>query len=252
MRISHLFRHNHHGPYSIYHCDTNTALVQQDLDLIWAALQPVLLDTHLGTASPAYRAFFKDSIYNTLVDEIISNVTTGAPLLKKNSPSPNSPLIVCIPGPGILTGDGDVDGSLKDLYDSCKTGAAAFYRPQTNWIFLCPLFFQVVQQATRPSAFCPAIIVHFYLDSSPGPATSSTDEVYDINSAFGLAAAAAINNAQSYVWYSAFINALCRNFPTPTNDDPGSCRGRCLSEYGATNNDNILTNASVIINGQTG
>ena len=124
-------------------------------------------------------------------------------------------------------------------------------------------------------------IVHFYLDSSPGPATSSTDEVYDINSAFGLAAAAAINNAQSYVWYSAcksllspqveiscrsdlsrpswivtsvhsVINALCRNFPTPTNDEPGNCRGRCLSEFGATNNDTILTNASVIINGQTG
>ena len=109
---------------------------------------------------------------------------------------------------------------VKDLYDSCKTGAAASYRHQTNWIFLCPLFFQVVQQATRPSAFCPAIInnrfeengqegklvqnqlwnlmheiVHFYLDSSPEPATRSTDEVYDINTAFGLAAADAISSA---------------------------------------------------------
>lgn len=46
-------------------------------------------------------------------------------------------------------------------------------------------------------------IVHFYLDSSPGPATSSTNEAYDINAALGLAATDAISNAQSYVWYSA-------------------------------------------------
>ena len=121
------------------------------------------------------------------------------------------------------------------------------------------------------------VIVHFYLDGSPGPATSSTDEVYDNNSAFSLAAAAAISNAQSYVWYSAYksllspqveiscrsdlsrpswrvtsvqsvINALCRNFSTPTNDDPRNCRGRCLSKYGVINNDTILTN---VINGQT-
>ena len=165
-----------------------------------------------------------------------------------------------------------------------------------------------MQQATRPSAFCLTVvskkskenvqevqlaqnqmwirilmhvIVHFYLNNSPGPATSSTIEVYDINSALGLATVAAISNAQSYVWYSAcksllfspeveiscksdlsrpswiaisvhsVINALCRNFATSTNDDPGSCRGRYLSEYGATDTETLLTNASVIINGQT-
>ncbi len=214
------------GRYSIYQCDANTALVQQDLDLLWAALLPVVANTHFGTASPAYQAFFKDSIYDTLVDEIISNVTTGAPLLKKNSPTPQSPLIVCIPGPNIL--NMTIAGVETDLYDGCKSGASAFYKTQTNWIFLCPFFFKVVQQATTPAAFCPAItniqfeengqegklvqnqmwilmheIVHFYLDNSPGPATSSIYEAYDINAAFGLAASDAISNAQSYVWYSA-------------------------------------------------
>ena len=38
-------------------------------------------------------------------------------------------------------------------------------------------------------------IAHFHLDSTPSPATRSTDEVYDSNSAFGLAAADAISNA---------------------------------------------------------
>lgn len=91
-----------YGPYNIYQCGAKTALVQQDLDLLWAALLPVVADTHFGTASPVYREFFKDSIYNTFIDEIISNVTTGAPLLKKNSPTPQSPLIVCIPGPNLI------------------------------------------------------------------------------------------------------------------------------------------------------
>ena len=53
-------------------------------------------------------------------------------------------------------------------------------------------------------------IVHFYLDSSPRQVTTSTDEVYDLTSAIGLAAANAINNAQSYVWYSA-----CKYFLSP-------------------------------------
>ena len=48
------------------------------------------------------------------------------------------------------------------------------------------------------------------------------------------------------------INALCRNFPAPTNEDRGDGRGRCLSEYGVSNNDTILTGATVIISGQTG
>lgn len=207
-----------HGPYNIYQCGANTALVQQDLDLLWAALLPVIADTRFGTASSVYQAFFKDSIYNTFVDEIISNVTTGAPLLKKNSPTPQSPLIVCIPGPNIVKYT--VAGVEKDLYNECIPGAAAFLKHETNWIFLCPPFFSVVQQATKPAAFCPAItknrfeengqqtklvqtqmwilmheIIHFYLDSSPGPATNSMYEAYGINAAFGLAASDAISNA---------------------------------------------------------
>lgn len=216
-----------HGPFSIYNCAEKTILVERDLDLIQTALKSVAADTHFGTASPAYEAFFKDSIYDTFVDEVISNVTEGAPLLKTNNKrTPQSPFIVCVRGPGIKVEDA---GGERDIYDQCKNeNWAALYKPQTNWIFLCPLFFQVVQKASTPAAYCPAIVddqfeengqegklvqnqmwilmhelVHFYLDSSPGPATSSARETYSINESFRLRARQAISNAQSYVWYSA-------------------------------------------------
>lgn len=216
-----------HGPYSIYNCAEKTILVEQDLDLMQTALKSVAADTHFGSASPAYEAFFKDSIYDTFVDEVISNVTEGAPLLKTNNPTtPQSPFIVCVRGPGIKVED---DGGERDIYDDCKNeNWAAFYKQQTNWIFLCPLFFQIAQKASTPAAFCPAIVddqfeengqegklvqnqmwilmhelVHFYLDSSPGPATSDARETYSINESFRLRARKAISNAQSYVWYSA-------------------------------------------------
>ena len=114
-----------------------------------------LIDTHLDPPTAPSSKILSTTLSLTKQPP---RLPPEQPLSKKNNPSPNSPLIVCIPEPGVLTGDGDGDSMVKDLYDSCKTGAAASYRHQTNWIFLCPLFFQVVQQATRPSAFCPAII----------------------------------------------------------------------------------------------
>ena len=66
------------------------------------ALQPVKKLTHYGIASSAYQVFFKDSIYDTFVGEMISNITNGTPLLISNSKSPQTLLTNCIPGPIII------------------------------------------------------------------------------------------------------------------------------------------------------
>ncbi len=148
------------GPYVIQLCGANAQYVKQDLDLIWNALQGVIADAHYGTSSPAYRAFFKDSIYDAFVDEMFTNITTGASIQKLNANTPASPAITCITGPDIVVQH--TASGKSDLWSVCADNPnfAAFYRSGTNWIFLCPFFFQLVQRpviAPGRTSVCPIV-----------------------------------------------------------------------------------------------
>lgn len=148
------------GPYVIQLCGANSQYVKQDLDLMWNTLQGVIADAHYGAASPAYQAFFKDSIYDTFVDKMFTNITNGAPIQKLNANSPVAPAITCITGPNMVVEN--TGGGERDLWNVCagNPNFAAFYRSGTNWIFLCPFFFKLVQKASIPqgqTSFCPAV-----------------------------------------------------------------------------------------------
>ena len=199
-------------------------------------MQSVIADAHYGTASPAYGTFFKSSIYDIFVSEILTNITTGAAIAKLKTsrvPVPASPVLTCITGPNQVIDNvtGDTSNPL-DLWDGCAGGKGwAFYLSGTNSIFLCPRFFTVFQDSPTlpgmgPEILCPTVsggqfegfggflaetqvyivlheLLHFYLGNSPPPATNSYTEVNEINAAFNLSAVEAISNAQSYVFYAA-------------------------------------------------
>jgi len=204
--------------------------VKNDLDLIWSALQLAITDTHYGTASPAYKTFFKDNIYAHFVAEIFKNITTGASISKSNRHTPVSPSITCLTTPGIAI-ENTIAGP-RDLYQICvhQPNRAGFYSYGTDWIFLCPSFFRLESQPSIPlpgqTSPCPIFsngqyqphwsrlvvnqmyilmheILHFYLDNAPGPVGDVMTEINEINAAVRLGTGATVSNAQSYVFYAA-------------------------------------------------
>lgn len=202
--------------------------MREDLQLLWENLLPVGKATSLGTATPAFQAFFKDNQYEKFILQMFVNITNGNTLPKPSTATIEAPTIACLNGPGEAT-ENTTSGT-KDLYEICSGNPkyAAFYRAESNWIFLCPEFFNFPQQTAQPaSQYCPQVmdgyfvqaywmnlvqnqmfilmheILHYYLDSAPYPATDAVTEVTDINVAFNLAALDAISNAESYVIYDA-------------------------------------------------
>ena len=182
----------------------------------------------MGIATSAFQAFFKDNQYEKFIEQMFANITNGNALPKPGSSTPQAPTIACLTEPGVATEN--TTAGVKDLYEICSGNPkyAAFYRAQSNWIFLCPEFFTFPQQTAQPaSQYCPQVvdgyfvqaywmnlvqnqmfilmheILHYYLDSAPYPSTDAVTEVTDINVAFNLAALDAVSNAESYVIYDA-------------------------------------------------
>ena len=202
--------------------------MREDLQLLWENLLPVEKATDVGIATSAFQAFFKDNQYERFIEQMFVNITNGNAVPKPGSSTPQAPTIACLNGPGEATEN--TTSGVKDLFEICSGNPkyAAFYRAQSNWIFLCPEFFSFPQQTAQPaSQYCPKVvdnyfvqaywmnlvqnqmfilmheILHYYLDSAPYPSTDAVTEVTDINVAFNLAALDAVSNAESYVIYDA-------------------------------------------------
>ena len=202
--------------------------MREDLQLLWENLLPVEKATDVGIATSAFQAFFKDNQYERFIEQMFVNITNGNSLPKPGSSTPQAPTIACLTEPGVATEN--TTAGVKDLFEICSGNPkyAAFYRAQSNWIFLCPEFFNFPQQTAQPaSQYCPQVvdgyfvqaywmnlvqnqmfilmheILHYYLDSAPYPSTDAVTEVTDINVAFNLAALDAVSNAESYVIYDA-------------------------------------------------
>ena len=221
------------GLYTIEFCGSMTTTVQDALKNLWIALQPALQDLLYGSASPAYNAFFKDSIYSSLIEEMLTNITTGTPILKWGSftwtqdEGLRSPFIACTTEPGNVIIP--YSSGAEDAFSVCQAsfGLIAFHLPKSDLIVLCPAFFQLPDEITNPKAHCPPVlgnifwekgatpltwtkpfalmheILHFYLWNEPAPATNSATEVNDWNGASELSALNALSNAHSYVAYAA-------------------------------------------------
>ena len=202
--------------------------MREDLQILWENLQAIGEATAAGTANAAFQAFFKDNQYEKFIQQMFVNITNGNALPKPESPTAEAPTIACLTGPGEATEN--TPAGVQDLFQICSGNPkyAAFYRASSNWIFLCPEFFNFPQQTPQhPGQFCPSVmdnyfvqsywmnlvqnqmyilmheILHYYLDSAPYPSTDVVTEVTDINVAFNLAALDAISNAESYVIYDA-------------------------------------------------
>ena len=213
------------GKYTIQLCGSQAPQVQTALDSLWAALQPAIQDTFLGSSSAAFQAFFKSSRHSRFVRRVLSDIAKGTALRSKASSTPSTPQLACVTGPGLVRFQ--VKGSFRDVYDDCRKNPlwAAIYYSGLNYVFICPLFFAAGIPA-RPASRCPTVnpatnqftgslndlvqyrpyvllheLAHFYVVP---PSTENTQfEVYDWNAAFALRAKQAIVNAQSYVLYVA-------------------------------------------------
>ena len=216
------------GNFNVVFCDNQTTQVREDLQFLWENLQGLEQATTAGTSNAAFQAFFKDNTTEKFIQQMFSNITNGAALVKPNGSTAQHPTLACLNGPGQMMES--TSRGQRDLFTICAGNPkyAAFYRASSEWIFLCPEFFAFPQQTPQPaSAYCPNVvdnyfvqanwlnlvqsqmfilmheILHFYLDSAPYPAKDSVTEVTDINVAFNLAAMDAISNAESYVIYDA-------------------------------------------------
>ena len=143
------------GKYQIELCGQQTPNVKQALDNLWAAIQPAIATTNYASSNPTYAAFFHDSIHGPLVQQVLQNVSEGAAVPKRVSQTPVSPLIACVTNPGIVIAE--TGGVVQDMWDACSNnlGWAAFTNTETNWIFLCPFFNQLLAQPS-PNV-CPGV-----------------------------------------------------------------------------------------------
>lgn len=207
--------------YTIQHCSLLTAQVQNTLENLYDVLPPAIWQTHYGVASAPYQALFKDSYYETVVDDVLSKILIGEPIhwgAEILVPS----LVCALKAETVIVHRAGQD---IDIYDICMQNPswAVLYYPEPSDIFICPIFFLL---PTLPSAGnCPTVneatdkfegnitaflqsqvyvllheIAHFYIGVT---VEDSVDEVVDWNYAFSLSPRNATCNALNYVLFVA-------------------------------------------------
>ena len=209
------------GNYLIAYCDANTsgshaAYLQRLIPYMQSHLQAVLSDLDRGTASPAFRAFFKTNNNLEPVRQVFTNILNGSEFLTVNSRQNGQfkapPTLVCT----------DTDEAFLDhLMDDCYSYArpmAYIVNPQ-KLVAICPLFWTLPHIARKTA--CPQIangkvltepsslittqygilvheLVHIY-----NRFDDSWDEVYSLEDVVGLDAIRSVENAQNYASYAA-------------------------------------------------
>lgn len=209
--------------YTIQHCSLLAPQVRNALESLYDVLPPAIWQTHYGVASAPYRAFFKDSYYETIVDHVLSSISLGVPIRQDSEPKILMPSLVCALKPNILIVH--EAGQDFDIYQVCTQNPtwALMYYPKSSNVFICPVFFLI---PTVPAAGnCPTVnettnqfdgditaflqsqmymllheMVHFYIGAT---VEDSVDEVKDWNYAISLSPANATCNALNYVLFVA-------------------------------------------------
>lgn len=239
------------GNYLIAYCDADTtgshaAYLQHLIPYMQSHLGAVLTDLDRGTASPAFRAFFKTNNNLEPVRHVFTNIINGSEFLTVNSRQNGQ---VKAP-PTLLCADTD-EPLLDHLMDDCYSYAqpvAYIVNPQ-KMVAICPHFWLLPHIAHKTA--CPRIVngkvlieptslivtqfgilvhelVHIY-----NRFDDSWQEVYTFDDVVGLDAIRSVENAQNYATYAAAVQAGCTEFPAPPAS--GSvCRERCLGALNDT------------------
>ncbi len=211
--------HTESGSYLIVYCNANTpnshaAYLEKLIPYMQSNLQAVLTDLDLGTASPAYRAFFKTNDSLDAVRHVFTDIINGSAVLSvgpQNVTEWSPPTLVCA----------DADQPfLHHLMDNCNTPD----RPVMNVmqpakiVTVCPIFWTLPRVARR--AACPwvadgtlmtepwnlrstqfAVLVHELVHVYNR--FDRREEVYRMNDVVGLSAERSLENAQNYASYAA-------------------------------------------------
>ena len=193
------------GNYLIQYCGNYAPIIQKALQNTHASLQQAIAS--MDPTSPVYKAFLNGVDAND-VKALFGQISAGA-----NIELPNGhlarPTIVCI------------NNHMEPLWSECKQGhRSASAAENTQWIFLCPIFWLVLLPA--PLSFhCGSVdstsksiegpdmtqtqytvlvheLVHLYLGKA-----KLKPEVYHINDCLALPASQAAINPQNYALYAA-------------------------------------------------
>lgn len=233
--------------YNIQHCSLLTPHVQEALGNMYDVLLKAIPDTHYGEASAPYKAWFKSSYYETMVEEILKDVLIGAPFQSPGRTKPSIPDIVCALKPN--TAIVELTNQKVDVYSVCKRNSftSIMFYPDTSTIYLCSRFFLLPPVPSEDN--CPTVneatnefegnfiafwksqiyfllheIVRFYTDSTM--LEERPDETMNYNYAFSLSPVNAALNPLNYVLYVACVDKECHNYPKADKSPP--TRGRRL------------------------
>ena len=206
------------GNYFIAYCDADTAgshaaYLQKLIPYMQSHLEAVVTDLDRGTASPAFRAFFKTNNNLEPVRKVFTDIINGSQILTgQNGQFKPPPTLVCAD-----TDEPALDHLLDDCY-SYSRPIAYIVNPQ-KIVSLCPLFWTVPHAAHKTA--CPRIangkvlteptslvttqyvilvheLVHIY-----NMFDDSWQEVYGFDDVVGLDAIRSVENAQNYAAYAA-------------------------------------------------
>ena len=209
------------GNYLITYCEANIAVphaayLQRLIPYMQSHLEAVLTDLDRGTASPAFRAFFKTNSNLEPVRQVFTNIINGSDFVTVNSRQSGQytapPTLVCT----------DTEEPFLDhLQDDCYSYArpmAYIINPQ-KMVAICRLFWTLPHIArntacprivngkvlTEPSSLVMtqyAILVH-ELVHLYNRHDDSWVEVFDFDGVVGLDAIRSLENAQNFAAYAA-------------------------------------------------
>ena len=208
------------GNYLIVYCKagvprSHAAYLQQLVPFMQSNLQDVLNDVDRGTASPAYRAFFKTNDNLEAVRQVFADIMNGSSLVAGGQTA--SPALGCTEADEPI---------LNRIRGRCNNpaGTSAFTMQSHKVVFFCPPFW-TMRRAARKAA-CPVIVngeveteplqlkstkfavlvhelVHIYNKFDHTRLFDDTEEVYNLTDVVGLNAARSLENAQNFAYYAA-------------------------------------------------
>ncbi|KAM0803499.1 hypothetical protein BDR22DRAFT_970338 [Usnea florida] len=230
------------GNYLIAYCTagSHAAYLQKLIPYMQSHLEAVVTDLDRGTASPAFRAFFKTNNNLEPVRKVFTDIINGSQILTgQNGQFKPPPTLVCA--------DTD-EPTLDHLMDQCYSYSRpiAHIIEPSKIVSLCPLFWTIPHTAHKTA--CPRIANGKVLTEPTSLLTTQYvilvhelvhvynifddrwQEVFGFDDVVGLDAIRSVENAPNYSAYAAAIQAGCTEFPSPpaSGGDGDSCRRRCL------------------------
>lgn len=207
------------GNYHIRYCGrgpgSKAAQLQTLLPQFWSNLQLAVTDVKRGTASKAYRAYFKSQGNAAYVESIFQKMADGAPVQISVSGAPSKSLRPL--WPSILCLDPGIPG-VETLQAVCDGTATAAIVPHREIVLLCPPFWETLKKVplrsdcpkVRRNKFVPddyrvmynqyGTFVHEFTHAYTR--NWDTKEFYNPMDAVKLSAEASLRNPNNYALYA--------------------------------------------------